>query len=291
MPNHITHRSWAISSARHRQLLVLAVQLFLLIALAENIRAVEYKFSMLPLFETEESFKRITPFADYLSKETGLKITPIITANFSQYGQQISSGAIQIGYQNPYVYAQHSAFHEAIAMASTGGNGFTFRGIIITRINSPIRNLIDLKGKRISIVSLSSTGGFLSQSYSLAKAGIRLLDDCTIEEATENKHENVIFSVVNGDVDAGFIQEVALSQVKDFVPVQEIKILERTEWLPNWALSLSKNMPETDRKKIISAIERLAPGSPPLKALKVDAFRLTNDGAYDSIRVAAGIAK
>lgn len=263
----------------------------LLVLVTQISQASEYKFSMLPLFGTEEIYKRITPFAEYLSKETGLKITPTFTTDFSQYGQQISSGAIHIGYENPYVYVMHSATHEAVAMASTGGQGFFFRGIVITRTDSPLRKLTDLKGKKIAIVSLSSTGGFLSQSYSLSKAGIRLREDCIIEEATENKHENVIFSVFTGDVDAGFIQEAALSQVIDFVPAEEIRVLDRTEWLPNWALSLNRNMPDEDKKKIVAAIERLRPGSPALKALKVDAFKLTNDSAYDPIRVAAGIAK
>ncbi len=273
------------------QLQIIAVIFLFQGLMPPAINAVEYRLSMLPLFGTEEINRRINPLAEFLSKETGLKITPVLTADFAQYAQQLSSGAIHIGYENPYVYVKNSVAHTAIAMASTGGQGYKFRGIIITRAGSPLRTLGELKGKKIAIVSQSSTGGFLSQNYSLAKIGINVLLDCTVEEATENKQENVIFSVHTGEVDAGFINEEALSQVKDFVPAEAIHVLEKTEWLPNWALSLSRKMPEADRKKIIAAIERLGPGAPALKALKVDAFKLTQDSEYNLVREAAGLPK
>ncbi|MFH0785709.1 MAG: phosphate/phosphite/phosphonate ABC transporter substrate-binding protein [Pseudomonadota bacterium] len=270
--------------------LTVIVVLFLFHGLIPQISmAAEYRISMLPLFGTDEINSRIRPLAEYLSMETGLKITPILVADFTQYAQQLSSGVIHIGYENPYVYVKNSGAHEAIAMASTGEQGFQFRGIIITRANSPLQTLADLKGKKIAIVSQSSTGGFLSQNYSLAKNGINTLKDCIVEEATENKQENVIFSVYTGDVDAGFIRESALSQVKDFVPAEAIHVLERTAWLPNWALSLNKKMPEADKKKIIAAIERLKPESLALKALKVNAFKLTQDSEYNLLREAAGL--
>ncbi|MDK9707410.1 MAG: phosphate/phosphite/phosphonate ABC transporter substrate-binding protein [Desulforhopalus sp.] len=287
LPEPLSQRT----SPNNYHLLAMVTALILQLLFPAASIAAEYRLSMLPLFGAEEIHRRITPLAEYLSKETGLTITPILTADFSQYSQQLSAGAIHIGYENPYVYVMHAAYHDAVAMASTGGQGFRFRGIIITRKDSPIRSIKDLKGKKIAIVSQSSTGGFLSQSYSLAKQGIRLQEDCVVEEATENKQENVIFSVYNGDVDAGFIQEAALPQVKEFVPVESIRVLERTEWLPNWALSLSKKMPEADKKKIIAAIERLGRDAPALKAMKVDAFALTQDSEYDVVRMAAGLAK
>lgn len=47
--------------------------------------------------------------------------------------------------------------------------GEKFRGIIITRKDSPINKIDDLKGKKIMIVSPSSAGGYLSQKLYLEK--------------------------------------------------------------------------------------------------------------------------
>ncbi len=251
--------------------------------------AKEYTLSMLPLYSTEEIHKRITPFAEYLSRKTGLTIKPVLTADFSQYIEKAKSGVISIGYQNPYVYVKIAEKHEAVAMALSGYSGNEFRGIIITKRHSPLYTLSDLKGKRISIVGKTSAGGFLSQNYTLLKNDIDVFKDCIVEEAAENKQENVILSVYAGEVDAGFIRETAFKKAKDFIPERSIKVLTATQWLPNWALSLSRDMPAKDREKIVAAIRDLGKGNSALQGLKVSGFAMAKDSSYDVVRKAAGM--
>ncbi len=251
--------------------------------------AAGYKLSMLPRYSIEEINARVTPLAKYLSQKTGLKIVPTLTSTFDQYTKQLSSGGIDIGYQNPYIYVLASKAHEVVAMAIKGTNRDKFRGIIITSANSPLRTLEDLKGQKISIVGYTSAGGYLSQKLTLLEHGINVEKECTLEESPENKQENVIFSVYTGDADAGFVRESALNKVEGFVPASAIKVMEGTAWLPNWALSISRNMPEEDRTKITKAIEELQAGNPVLQALKIKEFRLAQDEEYDVVRKAAGM--
>ncbi len=257
--------------------------------------AAEYKLSMLPRYSTEEINKRIIPLAKYLTKQTGMQIEPTLTASFGQYSKQLSSGNINIGFENPYIYVMAAGQHEVIAMAvkgedgGTGDGGDKFRGIIITRADSSLQTIEDLKGKKIAIVGYTSAGGFLSQKLTLVQHNIDLSKECTVEEAPENKQENVILAVYTGDVDAGFIRESALNQVDEFVPPGAIRILQSTEWLPNWALSVSRDMPVDDKAKIIQAIRDLKPGDPVFKALKVNALRPAQDNEYDPVRIAAGL--
>ncbi len=251
--------------------------------------AAGYKLSMLPRYSIEEINARITPLATYLSQKTGLEIVPTLTSTFDQYTKQLSSGGIDIGYQNPYIYVLSSKAHEVAAMAIKGTNRDKFRGIIITSANSPLRTLKDLKGKKISIVGYTSAGGYLSQKLTLMEHGIDIEKECILEESPENKQENVIFSVYTGDVDAGFVRESALNKVEGFVPASAIKVMEGTAWLPNWALSISRNMPEEDRLKITKAIEELTAGDPVLQALKIKELRLAQDEEYDVVRKAAGL--
>jgi len=252
--------------------------------------AAEYRLSMLPLYSTEDINARITPLAEYLAKQTGLPISTTLTAGFNEYSQQLSSGRINIGFENPYIFVLNSGAHEVVAIASTANEGEKFRGIIITRSDSPLRTIIELKGKKIGIVGQTSVGGFLSQKLTLLESGIDVAKDCIIEEAPENKHENVIFSVFAGDVDAGFIRESALLQANEFVPAGAIRILQPTAWMPNWALSLSRELPKEDRKKIVSALLDIKPGSAVLKSLKVEALKPAQDSDYDSIRKVFGLA-
>lgn len=251
--------------------------------------AAEYKLSMLPRYSVEEINARIIPLAKYLSQKTGLKIVPTLTSTFDQYTKQLSSGGIDIGFQNPYIYVLASKAHEVVAMAVKGTNRDKFRGIIITSANSPLHTLKDLNGKKISIVGYTSAGGFLSQKLTLLEHGIDIERDCILEESPENKQENVIFSVYTGDVDAGFVRESALNKAEAFVPASALKVMEGTAWLPNWALSISKNMPQEDRVKLTQAIKELQAGNSVLEALKIKEFRLAHDEEYDVVRKAAGL--
>jgi phosphonate transport system substrate-binding protein len=251
--------------------------------------AAGYNLSMLPRYSTEEINSRIVSLANYLSKKTGLEITPTVTSTFDQYTKQLLNGSIDIGYQNPYIYVLASTVHEAVAMAVKGSDQDKFRGIIITRADSSLRMLSELKGKKISIVGYTSAGGYLSQKLTLQKNGIDVKKECSLEEAPENKQENVIFSVYTGDVDAGFIRESALHKAAAYVPANALKVLQGTAWLPNWALSLNKNMPSGDKQKIIKAIQELQSNPSVLNTLKVKGFRMAKDNEYDVVRKAAGL--
>ncbi len=250
-----------------------------------------YKISMLPRYSIEEISSRIVPLAEYLSNKTGLEIVPIFTSTFDQYTKQLISGGIDIGFQNPYIYVLTSERQDVIAMALKGTDKDKFRGIVITGANSPLRSLKDIKGKSISIVSYTSAGGFLSQKLTLLENGIDVEKDCVLLEAPENKQENVIFSVFAGDVDAGFIRESALNKAGAYVPKSALKVIEGTAWLPNWAVSVSANMPEEDKNKITRALMALEPGGSVLTALKINSFRKAEDTEYDVVRRAAGIEK
>ena len=251
--------------------------------------AAGYQLSMLPRYSTEEIYKRITPLVDYLKDSTGLAISPVLTSTFDQYTKQLQSGRIAIGFENPYIYVKASKSHEAIAMAVKGANGDKFRGIIITKTDSSIHSLADLKGKRIAIVGYSSAGGYLSQRLTLLAANIDVNKDCQIEEAPENKQENVVFAVFTGDADAGFIRESALARMEKYVPIGTIRVLARTAWLPNWALSVARSMSREDKERIVQAIQAISKDSPVLQALHIKALRPANDRDYDPVRKAAGI--
>lgn len=247
-----------------------------------------YRLSMLPRYAPEEILKQITPLANYLSKALGVPVEPVVTADFKQYEQRLLNNEIQIAYENPLVYARVSAAHEALAVANDR-NGSRFRGIIITRADSPINDIRDLKGKTVGIVGLTSAGGYLSQRLSLLEQGLDTGKDMKLVEAVENKQENVILSVHMKDVDAGFIQEGALHIIDSYVPPNQIRVLKRTEWLPNWALSASRSLPEPTRQTIRKALLQLKKDDPVVESLKIDGFVNATDADFDMVRKALGV--
>jgi len=263
--------------------------IILLSSLPAHLWAAEsYKLSMLPRYSSEEINRRISPLADYLAQKTGVKIEAVITSDFVQYEKQLKSGTIAMGYENPYIYTLVSGTHEALAMAVKGKDRDKFRGIIIARADSSLSSIEDLRGKLISIVGYTSAGGYLSQKLSLMEAGIDVNSECTISEAVDNKQENVILAVYTGEADAGFIRESALHQADSYISAAQIKVVGECAWLPNWAFSVNRDMPDKTKKDIQAALLALQPDHPVMKALKIETFRQAGDGDYDPIRRASG---
>jgi len=243
-----------------------------------------YEFSMLPRYFPKKIQSMIDPLAEYLSGEIGVRVTPILTKDFSEYENRLKSGEIEIGYENPLVYTKVSASHEVLAMAVKGAGGDRFRGIIIARPDSEIQTFSDLKHKTIMIVGMTSAGGFLSQKLTLAENGIAVESDCDLEVASDNKQENVIISVSIGDVDAGFIRESALHIADQYIQPGSVKEVAPCAWLPNWALSVNRSMPLAQKEAIKAAMIGLDENSPVLKAMDVTGFKPATDSQYNVIR-------
>ncbi|WP_161626849.1 phosphate/phosphite/phosphonate ABC transporter substrate-binding protein [Desulfospira joergensenii] len=263
--------------------------LILTIAFSGPVWAETYQLSMQPRYSPEEIYRRITPLAEYLGQETGHTIEVVILSDFSQYEKQLKNGSIEIGYESPYMYALVSDAHEAVASALKGKDIDRFRGVVISRKDSGLSTLADLRGKKISIAGYTSAGGYLSQKLSLMNQGINVETDMDITEATDNKQENVILAVYTGDADAGFIRESALHQTDTYISVSQIQVISRCAWLPNWTLSLSRSLPDSLKEKIASALLDLQTTHAAIKALKINHFKYAFDEDYDAIRRAAGL--
>jgi phosphonate transport system substrate-binding protein len=243
----------------------------------------EYKVSMLPRYFPETLTAMLSPLADYLSKQTGEKIEYILTKNFADYEARVKSGEIAIAYQNPVVYINVSSVQEVLAMALKGKDGDQFRGIIITRPDSNINTLADLQGKQVMIVSKTSAGGYLSQLLSLNQNGIDV-SSISFEEAADNRQENVIISVSVGEVDAGFIRESALHKADKYILPGSIKSVSNTAWLPNWAFSVNRSLPEGLRESVRKAILNIQSDGKIISALNLKGFTAATDSDYDTIR-------
>lgn len=247
------------------------------------------RVSMLPLYSADEVSKKLTLLSALLTKATGIQVEPVVVNNFKEYEQRLGRD-IDIGYENANVYVRASGVHDVVAMASKAPDGPKSRGIIIARTdNSRVISPEDLKGKRVSIVGFTSATGYLSQRLTLLQEGIDTSRDLVIEEALDNKHENVIFSVYNGDVDAGFIREHALNQAKAYVPPSQIKVIKKTAFLPEWAISVNKKLPQETKAAIAKALIGLKAEDPVLKALKIDAIVFAQDRDFDPMRQATGL--
>ncbi|GAQ95362.1 phosphate/phosphite/phosphonate ABC transporter binding protein [Thermodesulfovibrio aggregans] len=267
--------------------------------LFRNLKGVDYieygqktiKVAVLPLYSPLTIYKRYDPLMRYLSEKTGYEFKLVIPKNFEEFIQIVSEGKVNFSYQNPYVFSLISKKYPIKPLAITVGEDCTtdegicggekFRGIIITRKDSPINKIDDLKGKKIMIVSPSSAGGYLSQKLYLEKKGFNLNRDFKLIDA--KRQEKVIIGIYKGEADAGFVREAALSVWSDEVDLSRIKILDYGEYLPNWPFAVVNNKNSELTEKVKKLITELNDQTILSKA-KVKGFKESTDEDYKILK-------
>lgn len=231
----------------------------------------------------------MTPMAERLSKVLGEDVKIHLSSDFKAMEDEMKNGRIDIAYVNPIIYPLASEAHEAVAIVSKGAGGSMLRGLVITRADSGIISHEDLRGKSATIVSFKSVGGYLSQKVNLLAKGIDPEKDMRLQQAKDNKQENVVLPVYLGDVDVGFIREDALHIADKYVPPSKIRVILRGEWMPSWAISVKRSLPQEVKDKIQELMLGLQAEDPILKAIKADGFVAGKDSDYDVYREALGL--
>ena len=252
----------------------------------------DIKLGILPRLNAVELYTMFAPLAEYLSRETGGKVTIVIPKDFDAFKAAFNTGKMDLGFANPLIYVQlkKNAHLEPLAVSIEQKAGAKFRGIIITRNDSGIEKLRDLKGRKLAFVEKNSAAGYIFQMLLLKKAGLDIQRDFTILPFTK-KHDNVVVAVFNRAADAGGLREDDLEKMKDKVDLSKIKIIGYTDYFPNWPLFATPAVGKDRTERIKAALLKLKPADPRTKAVldpsRLDGFAPISDKDYDQLRHAA----
>lgn len=269
-----------------------ASMFFFILCLFSGRAAAEIKLGILPRLGAVELFVMFNPLAEYLTKETGEKVSIVIPKDFEAFKGAVRTGQVNIGFANPLIYVQlkKEEYLEPLALSLEPKAGTQFRGIIIARKDSRIETAQDLKGKRLVFVDKDSAAGYLFQMLLLKKAGLNIKKDFVLLPFAK-KHDNVTMAVFNGAAEAGGIREDDLEKMKDKVNVSQIKIVGYTDYFPNWPMFATPGMNKETVAKIKAALLKLRPSDSQsekvLGAAKLAGFAPVSDKDYDKVRRAA----
>lgn len=242
------------------------------------------KVAILPRYSAITLFDRFDPLMRYLSKKTGYEFKLVIPKDFEDFVRVVRNAEVDFSYQNPYVYiqlAEEGSIKDILAMTIQSPTGDKFRGVIITRADGLIKGINDLKQKKAMIVSYRSAGGYLAQKLFLSKHGINADKDMKLIEG--NRHETVILNVYLGKVDAGFVREPSLSELKEEINMEKISILVRTPYLPNWPFTATKRTNPRLSEQVKKALLELN-DQKVLDAAEIERFRDSTDKDFEQFR-------
>ena len=253
-------------------------------------------FGFTPVLSEAEMRSEFEPLTTYLSQAIGRKVRLYIAKDYGDLRTQMESGAVDIGSFSPFAYvdATRGGKIRIIAQSILDGSA-TYRGLIIARSDSGLRDVKDLEGKRFAFVDAKSASGYVYPRAMLVERGVNP-ERYFKQTIFAGGHDKVISAVLERRVDAGAIYDGALGVAKaKGLPVGELVTLSSTDPIPHDAVAVRIGMDDALVRKVQAALVDLDQ-SPAGKLVianskkKLTGHVVANDGLFDVVRRTARIA-
>jgi len=206
--------------------LCLTTLLFLLISIGKlgaQQLPTELKISAIPDENPQELLRIYTPFADYLTKEIGIpvKFTPVV--DYAATVEGLAADKLDMVWYGGLTSVQAAQRAKGATRVIMRKEDAEFKTHFITRKETGIKELKDLKGKTFSFGSVSSTSGHLMPRYFLLKGGINPERDFS-KFGFSGAHDATAAWVEAARVDAGALNFLVWDKLVETKKVDTSKV-------------------------------------------------------------------
>lgn len=224
----------------------------------------EIDFNVSPSVPQDSLEPQYSPIRDYLSEEFGLSAKMTVADNYSAVIQALGAGTSDIAETGPFAAALGVKSGNAeIIIQRYGYGSWTYKSIIAIRNDSNIKELTDLKGKKVAFSDRLSTSGALYPLYNLSKAGVDIGDlpegsgsKAEIDPVFAGGHVSSFQQLKNEQVAAagmgGFIRDTPAGPTPE--EFQEVATtLDEQTGLPRAPIVVSPQLSEETKKNVQQA--------------------------------------
>jgi methyl-accepting chemotaxis protein len=243
------------------------------------------KFGVLPLDSPAVMYKKFTPLADYLAGKLGKKVELKVAVDFESALKDVGQNIAQLSAMGPATYVEGQKKYGLRVLVGALRNGKPFHhSVIITREDSNIRSMEDLKGKTFAFADIQSSTGHIIPRAMLKEAGIDLENLRYYQYL--GHHDEVARAVLKGDFDAGGVMEATAYKFKS----EGLRLLQISDDIPEFNICYNPSIDGKDLAVIKAALLSLkdvdAEGSLILKSIgkECTGFVEAGDSDYDGIR-------
>lgn len=236
-------------------------------------------FGVHPFQKPSKTYQMFLPIIESLSKKLDRDITIVIGKNYDDIIYKHRTGQVHFGYFGPASYAVTNKDTTLFPLARVMMNGRgAFKGVIVTRVESSIKKIEDIRGKRFAFGDTESTLSHYIPHYMLLQNNISLKQ--LSGHAFTGNHDNVALNVLNGQYDAGGLKPQVARQYLD----KGLKIIAQSQWIPEHLFAANQYMDSNTRKQIQTALLHMDLGT--LQAIKssITGIEMAEDSDYDQLR-------
>ena len=194
--------------------------------------------------------------ARHLAERSGIAIDLVYCKSYEEAIAALTHGTAEIGWLGPFAYleATRDGHVEALAVGvPKGKTSPNYRSVFVTRSESPIHALEDVKAKRLAVSGRHSTSGFMVPRRELADVGINLDNPGEFADVVRvANHDEALRAVLDGRADVAALSSVNLEQAEreGAVAPGVLRVIHRSQDIPGAPLVCSRSLDEATREML-----------------------------------------
>ncbi|WP_337288999.1 putative selenate ABC transporter substrate-binding protein [Candidatus Methylomirabilis sp.] len=235
-------------------------------AWSEELR--ELRVSAIPDENPTELMRIYTPFVEYLSRELGIPVKFYNVVDYAATVEGLAAKKLDLVWYGGFTFVQaRRRTGNAIPLVSREED-LQFHSKFITRPDTGITTLADLKGRTFSFGSVSSTSGHLMPRYFLLQNGINPERDFATFSFS-GAHDATALWVESGKVDAGALNEAVWGKLveRKKVDPNKVKVFWTTPPYIDYVWTVRGDLDRALVDKIAAAFIKLNYNTPADRAL------------------------
>lgn len=234
---------------------------------AGNFTPKELRVQFVPSQNAETLEAKAKPLEKLLGDRLGIPVKVSVSTDYNAVIEAMASKQVDVGFLPPtnYVVAHDTKKAADLLLQATrfGVDDATgqpttqlvdsYKSMIVVKADSPIKDIKDLKGKKMGWQGTTSAAGYTYPALLLKKNGIDPVAD--VQGVQFQGHDKAIIGLLNGQVDAvAVFQDIRAQMQKDYPDVmQKTRVLTFTDKIPNDTISVRPDMSADWKKKISDA--------------------------------------
>jgi phosphonate transport system substrate-binding protein len=259
-------------------------------------RPTALRFAAISGADEESSAARLAPIVDFLSAELGMEVEFIETTDYSSVIEAMRAGRVDLASYGPFSYVIASSEANATPLVAqpnqeTGQLGY--KSLIITKADSGLGSLADLRGRSMAFADPASTSGNLFPRLILAKAGITDVEGYFSETSFSGGHDASLVAVANGQVDAAGVCDTCIERFyrEGLADPADIRVIAESETIPPSPITARADLDPALRQQITDVYLRLVTERPDivqrsssLEEPPTHPYQVVTDDQYDVVR-------
>jgi len=241
-----------------------------------------YLFGIHPLHNPQRLHELYGPIMDYLEQHIeGAQFRVEASRNYNEFDKKLYAGKFDFALPNPFQTL--NSLQHGYRVFGKMGDDDNFRGILLTRKDSTIELVTDLKGGKVSYPAKTALAATMMPQYYLQTNGIDINKD--IENLYVGSQESSIMNVYLGHVSAAATWPIPWlafqTEQADKAALLELKW--QTEPLINNGLVARDDMPDELVQRVaelLSTLHESSEGQAMLAKLPISRFELATNNTF-----------